>query len=137
MVETIRDHIRTSLAAQRLCVVSAHGAQGACSLPAAYSPHGLQIDCLLPRWAEVTFALERDPRATVVIPPARADGDIWLQLRGMAHPVGEPDWATLLQEPRGLAAPADLYAVMRVCPSRIDLLDGARGWRVHDTLELV
>lgn len=135
MFDATRDHIATYLAARRLCVIGAGGAAGVSLLPVPCRAHGLALDCLLPLWADVTFQLEQDPRVTVAVPPDGGDDGNWLQIRGVATPLGDPDWGLLLPEPPVLAAPADLYRLVRVHPRRIDLLD-RRTWCPRETLEL-
>jgi nitroimidazol reductase NimA-like FMN-containing flavoprotein (pyridoxamine 5'-phosphate oxidase superfamily) len=143
MLDELRERIATYLAEHQVCVLSTAGSEDAWAMPVHYRSHGLEIDCLLPRWADVAYHLEQDPRVMLVILDTRKTSEVlppalrWLQVRGTARPVEEPDWETLLPEETRTSVPPDkLYLVVRVAPERIDLLDESRGWGVRETLDL-
>ena len=136
MLDKLRDKVATYLAGQRVCVLSTTGPEGVRSMLAYYRPHGLEVDCLLPRWADVTYHLEQDPRVALVIPAAPASGRRWLQCLGTAAPLTHPDWTGLLPDVPFALPPDDLYLVVRVTPLRIDLMDETQGWGARETLEL-
>ncbi len=105
-------------------------------MPVYYRSVGLEIACLLPRWADVAYHLEQDPRVALVVqddsvPPLR-----WLRCLGTAQPVEQPDWDTLLPAGTHTLTPDELYLVVRVTPRRVDLLDETRGWGARETLEM-
>lgn len=54
---------------------------------------------------------------------------------GTARPVEAPDWAGLLPRWVSTVQPDALYLVVRVTPSRIDLVDEDLGWGVQETVE--
>lgn len=113
-------------------------------MPVRYRNHGLEVDCLVPRWADVAYYLEQDPRVFLVILDIQANGPSpvsgqalrWLEYRGTAQVVSSPDWAGLLPEGTSTVRPDDLYLVIHVTPERIDLHDESRGWGARETLEL-
>jgi hypothetical protein len=143
MLDELRDQIASYLAHHRVCIISTAGAQGAWAMPVRYHSRGLEVDCLVPRWADVAYHLEQDPRACpehsrrvmLVIPAANGNGLRWLQYQGTARPVAAPDWAELLPGWMSTAPPDELYLVIRMTPQRIDLFDESRGWGVRETLE--
>lgn len=100
-----------------------------------YRAQGLEIDCLLPLWAELTYCLEQDPHVILVIPTLERT-DCWLQICGTAHLLSAPDWSALLPHETMTVSPDDLYRVVRVRPYRLDLHDGRRGWGARETLEV-
>lgn len=161
MQDKLRDEMAAYFSQHRVCVLSTAGTKGAWAMPVRYRNHGLELDCLLPRWTDVAYYVEQDPRVMVVIldPPSSPllggtrGGLRWLQLQGTARPVEEPDWAGLLPEDTptpspGLrlseakrsgassGPPGDLYLVIRVTPERMDLFDESQGWGVRETLQL-
>jgi hypothetical protein len=138
----LRDRITAYLANHRVCVVSTSGTLGAWAMPALYRvvANALEVECLLPRWADVTFHLEQDPQVLLIIGDACAqekrNGLRWLQYRGTARPSVAPEWSSLLPEGRSTARPEERYVAMRIKPARIDLIDETRGWGARETLEL-
>jgi hypothetical protein len=104
-------------------------------MPARYHSHGTKIDCILPRWADVVYHLEQDPRVALVVLDADTPGLRWLHCLGTAQIIAQPDWDTCL--PVGVnGSPSDeLYSVVRVTPTRMDLMDETLGWGVRETLE--
>jgi len=127
-----------------VCIISAAGPLGAQAMPVRYRNCGLEVECLVPRWAEVAYHLEQG--ATVVLiaqachvaGPSTGSGQAlhWLQIRGSARAVTVSDWAGLLPEWTSGVAPEELYLVVRVTPARIDLFDESQGWGARETLEL-
>jgi hypothetical protein len=96
----------------------------------------LIVECLLPRWADVSYCLEQDPRVLLVIRDDQADDLRWLQVFGTVEPVAAPDWASLLPRRFSTARPEDLYRVVRVTPERMDLFDESQGWGARETLKI-
>lgn len=136
MLDKLRDRIASYLDQHQVCVLSTCGPQGAQAMPVRYRHRGLELECLLPRWADVAYDLEQDPRVMLVVQDPSTPGLRWLQCMGTAQPVEQPNWIALLPEGTSTAAPDDLYLVVWVTPWRIDLMDESRGWGVQETLEL-
>jgi hypothetical protein len=106
-------------------------------MPVHYRSLGLEIDCLLPRWADAVYHLEQEPSVMLVIQDAGTPALRWLQCWGSVQSVAHPDWQELLPEGASTAvAPEDLYLVVRMKPERIDLVDEGQGWGVRETLNL-
>jgi hypothetical protein len=95
----------------------------------------LDVDCLVPRWADVAHSLSEKARVLFIVQAPSGAGLRWAQLRGTATPVEAPDWAALLPRWVSTVQPGELYLVVRVAPSRIDLIDEDVGWGVQETLE--
>ena len=106
----------------------------------AYGPfggRGLELDCLVPRWTDVAHHLSEKAKVLLIVQAPSSAGLCWAQVRGTASPVEVPDWARLL--PRWVwvlrMQSDELYMVLRVTPSRIDLIDESEGWGIQETLE--
>jgi hypothetical protein len=150
MVETMRLHspneqgnrISNFLSHQRTAVISTTDAPGVSALPVWYrrlpenarSP-GLEVDCLVPRWADVAHRLADTSEVVLIVQATSGAGLRWLQIKGTARPVEAPDWSRLLPRWVNATQPDSLYLVIRVKPSRIDLVDEDLGWGVQETLE--
>jgi len=133
MLDKLRDWIIAFLAEHHVCIFSTAGSQGARAMPVHYHNDGLELDCLLPRWADAVYHLEGDQRVALVVPTA---GRTWLQILGLARPLPRPNGADLLPDSPGAAAPDGFYLAFRITPTRINLLDKDRGWGVRETLDL-
>ena len=136
MLDKLRDRIAAYLSAHRVCILSTAGPEGARAMPVRYHSVGLEIDCLLPRWADVAYHLEQDPRVVLVVRDDSASPLRWLRCLGTAQPVTQPDWETLLPAGTHTSTPNELYLIVRITPQRIDLLDESRGWGARETLDL-
>lgn len=97
--------------------------------------HTLEVDCLVPRWTDVAHHLSQERRVVFIVQAPSGAGLRWLQVQGTARPVEAPDWTRL--SPRWVpnVHPDALYLVVRVTPSRIDLIDEDLGWGVQETVE--
>lgn len=144
MLDELRDRIIAYLGEHQVCVLSTTGPEGPRAMPVRYRNLGLEIECLLPRWTDVAYDLQQDPRVMLIVQDISACGEQsrttpglrWLQCVGTAQPVERPDWTALLPTGTSLASPGDLYLVVRVTPRRIDLMDESRGWGGRETLDL-
>jgi hypothetical protein len=67
LLDKLRDQMAAYFSQHRVCVLSTAGSQGAWAMPVRYRNHGLELECLLPRWTDVAYHLEQDPRVMVVI----------------------------------------------------------------------
>jgi len=134
--------IASFLAHQRTCILSTTGGQGVWAMPVWYRPtsgsteaRSQEVDCLVPRWGDVAHHLAQDARVVLIVQASSGAGLRWLQVRGAARPVEAPDWGRLLPRWVSTLDPDALYLVVRVTPSRIDLIDEDLGWGVQATLE--
>jgi hypothetical protein len=134
--------IATFLAHQRTGVISTIPSKGIWAMPVWYRPHhrlsgnwGLEVDCLVPRWADVAHQMTQDDKVLFIVQASSSAGLRWLQIQGTVQPVEAPDWARLLPRWVSTVQPDALYLVVRVTPSRIDLIDEELGWGVQETLE--
>lgn len=107
-----------------------------CPLAAAVGGQVLDVECLVPRWADVLYHLEQDSEVLLIIHDAQAAALRWLQYRGSARTISSPDWDRLLPEGTSRARPEERYVVVRISPERIDLIDEGRGWGARETLDL-
>ena len=145
MLNRLRDQMATYLTQHRVGVLVTVGPEGAWAMPVRYRSQKLEVDCLVPRWAEVAHHLEQDPAAAgpgtgrnvmLVIQGCHVAGLRWLRMQGAAHLVAAPEWDELLPWWVSNLPPGDLYLVVRVTPQRIDLFDESQGWGLRKTLEL-
>ncbi len=146
MSSSLRDDQRKRFAAflthQRTCILSTIAGQGMWAIPVWYRPHsspsgsrGLEVDCLVPRWADVAHHLTQDSRVVLIVQASSGAGQRWLQIQGTARLVEAPDWSRLLPRWASTMQPDAVYLVVRVTPNRIDLVDEDLGWGVQETLE--
>jgi hypothetical protein len=126
LLDKLRERMVTFLSAHRVGVLSTSGRYGAWAMPVHYRNHELEVECLLPRWADVTFCLDQDPHVLLVVlatfSPASAGGKSkegalrWLLCTGTAQRLASPDWegwlpAVEISQPVTEHAPHDtLYA---------------------------
>lgn len=134
--------IASFLSHQRTCIISTITAQGVWSIPVRYRsetwPKGrfsLVLDCLVPRWADIAHYLTELSRVVVIVQAPSGVGLRWLQIQGTALPIEAPEWARLLPRWVNTSQPDAYFKVVRVNPSRIDLIDEDQGWGVQETLE--
>ncbi|MBI4491699.1 MAG: hypothetical protein HY690_02785 [Chloroflexi bacterium] len=139
----LRARIIAYLLEHRVCILSTGGSVGAWAMPAWYRPlagtvgsQRLEVECLLPRWADVLYHLEHDPRVLLLIPDPESSGLRWLQYQGAARPIKSPDWNRLLPEGTSRVRPEERYVAVGVTPERIDLIDESLGWGARETLDL-
>jgi hypothetical protein len=131
--EALRVHLAQRLASATTGVLCA---AGGAALPVRYHSSHLAVSCLLPRWADLAYAIEAQPAVTLIIALA-GDATCWLQYEGLARvaerPGDEPDRANRTLLPlRALPG----YLLLAIQPLRLDLFDQGRGWGARDTLEL-
>jgi len=124
------------LSRHRACIVCSSGKAGASAVLVWYRNVKLEVDCLVPRWADVTYQIEENPRVLLIVPAGRSGGLRWLEYRGMARPLVSPDWRRLLSAGTSYARPENRYLAIRVTPERLDLVDESRGWGARETLEV-
>jgi hypothetical protein len=112
------------------------------SMPVQYRPVSgpsgglaLEVDCLVPRWTNLAQNFSEKAKVLLIVQAPSGGGLRWAQIRGTATRVETPDWARF--SPRWVSAvqPDQLYLVIRVAPSRIDLIDEDLGWGIQETLE--
>src|SRR5690606_10045484 len=109
------------LVRQQVCILSACGATGVSAIPAGYRSRGTTVECLLPRWADVAYHLEGDPRAMVIVLDPEPGALCWVQIQGIARPIPLTDWVGLLPDGTPAAQAEDRYRLFQVLPKRIDL----------------
>jgi hypothetical protein len=134
--------IANFLTHQRTGVISTTGTPGMWALPVWYRPlsgisgsRHFEVDCLVPRWADIAPQFTQDTRVVLIVQATSGAGLRWLQIMGTAGPVEAPDWDRLLPRWAPAMQPDALYLVVRITPSRIDLVDEDLGWGVQETLE--
>ena len=121
MIDDLRARIEARLAAGHTGVVSTRGDVGAWAIPVRYVARGLEVECLVPRWADALYHLSADARALLVVAEASAERLRWIEYRAHASVV-----------PATVDAP---YVAVVLRPARIDLLDEDRGWGARETLD--
>lgn len=142
--EQRRKEMAAFLAQQRTGVLcaSASDVQGIWAMPVWYRPactlpdgHELEVDCLVPRWADMAASLRQQMQVVFIVQAACGRGQRWLQIQGRARTIAAPDWARLLPHWPSAVLPDALYLAVRVTPQRIDLVDEELGWGLQATLE--
>ncbi|RMF30011.1 MAG: pyridoxamine 5'-phosphate oxidase family protein [Chloroflexi bacterium] len=134
MLDKLYDQVVACLAAHRTCVISVASPEGGQAALVRYRNRGLEVDCLLPRWSDVVYYLQQDPRVSLVV--QEEEGRLrWLRGWGLAQIVSRPDWDGWALGNNAGATLQDLYVVVRVVLRRVDLLDEEQGWGVLGTWE--
>jgi hypothetical protein len=95
----------------------------------------MEVDCLMPRWADLGHHLMQEHAVVLIVQATSGTGLRWLQIQGTARPLEAPAWDKLLPRWASTLQPDAIYLVVRVTPSRIDLVDEDLGWGVQGTLE--
>jgi len=176
MLDELRARFAAYLSERHVCILSTAAKLGAWAMPVRYclAPDGddrrLELDCLLPHWADATYNLEQDARVLLLIQVDKKPGFstragqlercgaksgshvkassktgfledniplCWLQVQGKARPLAAPDWGRLLPGETARTWPESCYCVLRVTPTRLDLIDESKGWGARETLEVV
>ena len=106
-----------------------------CPYSGSYGSQTLEVDCLVPRWADVAHFLTKECRVVLIVQASSSVSLRWLQIQGTIRPVEKPDWTCFLQRMVSILHRDSLYLVVRMTPSRIDLVDEDLGWGVQETLE--
>lgn len=135
MQDELRDRIVRYISTNRTCVIATCDSANVFAIPARCRlvavpnhPQTLQVDCLLPEWALLNYHLAQGPRVTLIFLHLSADRLSWLQYQGTVLTMVETGWDDRIRLDDG-------YGVIRVTPSRIDLIDENRGWGVRETWE--
>jgi len=131
----LRQQMSSYLAAHQTCILCCSAQESNWAIPVAYHSQGVQVSCLLPRWADAAYYLEQDARVSLIIPDGAAPPMRWLQIRGLARL--EPYSAGQAGGPAEfiIQAPASLYHLVTVTPQRADWVDESQGWGLLETLD--
>ncbi|MEW6034863.1 MAG: hypothetical protein AB1603_08445 [Chloroflexota bacterium] len=138
-MNVLRERMRNFLSTNRVGVLTVSLLDGAWAMPVRYRAENLELYCLVPRWADIAYYVERHPRVLMVVLVVLTSHKAplcWLQYKGNARPLANPDWSGLLPEGVSEGLAKDMYLVLRIAPERIDLLDESRGWGARETLEI-
>ena len=74
------ERIASYLAHQRTYILSTAASQCVWAMPGWYRSHNMEIDCLVPRWADVTHHLVQDSRVLLVVQTSSVAGLPWFQI---------------------------------------------------------
>lgn len=105
------------------------------ALPVRFRVCGQIVECSVPTWSEVGELLEKIEEVTLVAIKKSGSELRWVFLRGAAVIVKNQDWECLVPPERSLVDPEDLYQLLRINPSRIELFDEQRGWGYRETAD--
>jgi hypothetical protein len=128
LLELLRDKIQGYLERNTVGVLTVAGKDGVSAMPVKFQNRELDVECLVPRWADIAYHLETNPHVMLLIllkPPSSGESLCWLQYSGTASFV-------FRQHP---ASVTDPHLTVLLTPERIDLVDERRGWGVRETLE--
>lgn len=134
MQDQLRSQIINYLAQHEMGVLSTGGLAGLRAMPVHYRSQGLDLYCLVPRWADVLYHLKQDPQTVLVI--TSENPLCWLHYQGRVQAeTGRPDWPGLLTDGLTPALAGELYQLLHLIPNRIDWIDERCGWGARATLE--
>lgn len=132
MLQRLREQMTAALAQHRACVLVT-GEPSPSAVPVRCRSVGLDVDCLIPHWADAAWAVGEGRPVSLLFLGGGDPGTRWLSYQGFASPI-----SLLALGPFGLSASTDTahrFRAIRVQPSRIDVVDESRGWGVLDTFE--
>lgn len=141
MLDKLQDRFQAYLSSHSICTLITQGMPNPLALIAKYFPAAatsdktLQVDCLIPRWADITYHLEQNPGLILIIPDLPDTPMRWLQYRGSARPLRPHEGIDPAVSDALKGSVAEQYQVFRVIPWRVDLIDEDRGWGVVETLD--
>lgn len=144
MLEELRHRIAAYLTSHQICVLNIADIRSTgddLAMPVRYrlstaaDGHELELECLIPRWADIAYYLEQEHAVLIIVLACYTAGLRWLQYRGTARPVVAPNWSVWLPRWMSTAPPDELYLVIRITPERITLFDEERGWGAREALE--
>ncbi len=95
----------------------------------------LDVDCLVPRWADLAHYLTDGCRVVMIVQAPSIAGLRWLTIKGTIRQLEAPEWTRVLPRWFTTLQPDALFLMVRVTPSRIDLIDEDLGWGVQETVE--
>jgi hypothetical protein len=130
----LRDRIIAFIERHQRAVLSAVGVLDVWAMPICYQNRGVEIGCLVPRWADLLYHIEEDPRVTLVI-ASGAECLHWVQYWGVARPVNSAAWRALHPSSLPTRSLDELYQVLHITPRRIDLVDERAGWGRRENLD--
>ena len=93
-MNVLRERMRNFLSTNRVGVLTISGTEGTWAMPVRYRAENLELDCLVPRWADIAYNVELHPEVLIVVLSAllsSEDSLCWLQYKGNARPVANPD----------------------------------------------
>jgi hypothetical protein len=135
-VYELRQRMSAHLASQSVAVLSTRGELGLWSMPVRYRSRDLDIECLVPRWADILYHMEQCEQVILVIQSEIAVPDCWVQYLGTARRMWLEAEPTLFDRFLKRQPMHGLYEVFRISPQRIDLVDETRGWGMRENLDL-
>ena len=109
---------------------------GGYALPVRFRVESRAVACRVPSWSGVADLLEQaEADATLVAAVESGPFLRWLYVRGRASRVSQPNWGGLALPGCERISPDDLYQMVRLEPSRLELVDEERGWGVRETCD--
>ncbi len=135
MVDQLRDRMTGYLATHTVGVLSAGRRNGVEASVVRYHNHGLQVECLVPRWAGAAYYLQKQSRMVLII-PTENESTCWMQYVGVAGVAAEGSWTHFAEALTSPYTLQDRYLLVEITPRRIDLIDQRHGWGARETLEL-
>ena len=137
MQDQLRDSMAAYLSRNWLGVLTSTKPVGLWTMPVRYRSQGIEVDCLLPRWADLVYHLEQEPQVALVITIGnQVNGLSWLHYLGLARLVSFP-WTTPVTPETLPALTNVLYQVIHLSPQRIDLIEEQGGRTRRETLEIL
>lgn len=132
----LRERIIEHLSSQTICVLSTKDGLGSWSMPMRYHNASLDIDCLVPRWADVVYHLEQNKQVILVIQSGILGSGCWVQYLGEARLMNQETEPIFFDRFLKHDHRQHLYEVFRITPRRIDLIDESQGWGMRENLDL-
>ena len=94
------------------------------------------VECSVPTWNGLSDLPEKIEAVTLVVINNSETDLSWVFVRGTGRIVENQSWETLIPSEHGLVDPEDLYHLLRIEPTRMELFDEKRGWGFRETADL-
>ncbi len=116
-LDELRQRLVRYLDARQTAVLSAWGCWGRpWALPVQNRRRGLEIECLLPRWADIVSHLDEASEVLLIVRDEYKGTARWLKYRGQAGLVESPNWTVWNLPFEYESSPEYRYAVCSTSP---------------------
>lgn len=105
------------------------------SLPVYFRVSGPVVECRVPTWSGIGDLLEKKREVMMVAVQNFEPKLRWLFLKGAGSIVKDPDWDQLVSSQSDRVEMEDLYQLLRIEPTRMEIFDEQRGWGYRETAD--
>lgn len=107
------------------------------ALPVHFRICRSNVECSVPSWCGISDLPEKIEEVLLVFLKNSNTDLSWIFLRGAGKIVKTQDWDGLLPSEHSLVCPEDLYHILHIEPTRMELFDETRGWGFRETTDFI